>query len=178
METFTGTICAFGFNYAPYDWLICAGQLLPIQSNTALFALLGTKYGGNGTSTFALPNLMGRVAISQGSNGQTTHNVGDDGGANTVTLLSSNLPPHTHPISVNLTSGGRASTNNPAGAYLTTSENGGIANYSTQPSTDTFMKSPTISLGNTGGTASFSVQDPYLVMNYCICAYGYFPQRD
>jgi len=181
MDAFIGTICAFGFNYAPYQWAMCQGQILPIQSNTALFSLLGTAYGGNGTSTFGLPNLVGKVANGQGSNGQSSYVMGETGGNDNVTVLGSNLPIHNHTITTAIktstaTSGGIA---NPANAFPGSSAGlNGTKIYSPAATTGTFMGSPTVTLGNTGGTTPISVQDPGLVMTYCISLVGYFPTRN
>lgn len=180
MDIFIGTISAFGFNYAPYGWAFCQGQILPIGQNTALFALLGTYYGGNGTSTFGLPDLGGRVAISQGTNGQSTYNIGETDGANTVTLVSSNLPAHTHGVSVTLTSNDRDPSNSssPVNNFPGIATDSTAGNYNDAPSGNVFMKSPSITLGTTGGNSPISIQDPVLVMNYSIATQGSFPPRN
>lgn len=178
MEPFIGSICAFGFNYAPYGWSLCQGQILSISSNTALFSLLGTAYGGNGTSTFGLPNLSGRVAICQGTNMQSNYVMGESGGSDTVTLLSSNLPPHTHPVAVTLKANATGADGpNPGGSYPGTNSNS-VAVYNPSPTTAKYMKQFTVTLGNTGGIAPIGIQDPGLVMNYCIAQYGVFPSRN
>lgn len=180
MDIFIGTICAFGFNYAPYGWAMCQGQILPISQNTPLFALIGTYYGGNGTSTFALPNLGGRVAISQGSNGQSMYTIGETDGVNSVTLTSNNLPAHTHPVSVTLSSNDRdqSTASTPGANYLGIATDNGAGNYNDSASGNVYMKSPSITLASTGGTQPISIQDPVLVMNYCIAINGVFPPRN
>jgi microcystin-dependent protein len=179
MEAFVGTICAYGFNYAPYGWSFCAGQIISIQSNTALFSLLGTVYGGNGTSNFGLPNLQGRVAIGQGSNSQSNYVMGEFGGNDAVTVLGSNLPPHTHSVTLAISSNVVAQDSlAPGTEFPAANELLAVFNYATTPTPSKFMKPPTVTLGNTGGTTPVGVQDPGLVLNYCICQYGIFPSRN
>ena len=99
MEPFLGEIRMFGFDFAPQGWALCNGQLLPINQNQALFSLLGNMYGGNGTTTFALPNLQSRVPIHQGQGaGLSAYVVGQAGGAETVTLAAAQMPAHAHPV--------------------------------------------------------------------------------
>src|ERR1700682_3977139 len=101
-DPFVAEIRIFPFNFAPRGWAFCSGQILPISQNTALFSLLGTQYGGNGTSNFALPNFQGKVAIGQGQGpGLTPRSVGETGGEQFVTLNGNQLPPHTHPAICN-----------------------------------------------------------------------------
>jgi len=176
MDVFIGTISGMGFNFAPYGWMMCQGQILPIQAYAAMFSLLGTAYGGNGTSNFGLPNLAGRVANGQGSNGQSTYQMGEEGGSSNVNILISNLPPHTHPLQVTLNANSRSQSdstpvNNFPAPSVTPSNN-----YSSQ--TNAVMKPPTITLGNTGGSTPISIQDPILAINYCIAYQGIFPTRN
>jgi microcystin-dependent protein len=180
MEVYIGTICAFGFNYAPYGFMFCQGQILPINGNTALFSLLGTAYGGNGTSTFGLPNLGGSVAIGQGNNGQSTYSMGETGGANSVSLTSGNLPAHAHSFTVVLNGNDRDTaglSNSPAGNFPATATGANVGNYNDVASTGVFMKPPTVILGSTGGNMPVSIQDPILVVNYSIALQGIFPPR-
>src|ERR1700719_3340863 len=110
---YIGEIRMFGGNFAPRNWALCNGQLLLISQNTALFSILGTTYGGNGTTTFGLPNLQGRVPIHWGSGaGLSTYAPGQTAGAESVTLLQSNLPPHSHAVNAIASGGNQAS---PAG---------------------------------------------------------------
>src|ERR1700729_490214 len=111
MNPFVGQILMVAFNFAPQGWALCNGQLLPIAQNQALFSLLGTYYGGDGRTTFALPNLQGRVPVHQGSG---SYFMGASGGVETVTLGVNNLPSHNHPANCSSTAG---STANPAGHY-------------------------------------------------------------
>src|SRR5271167_4454482 len=106
MDPFLSQILIWPPNFAPQGWALCAGQLLPISQNTALFALIGTFYGGDGISNFALPNLQGRVPIHMGSNGQGTFYLGQTGGSETVTLTQSNLPAHSHAVNAVDSDGG------------------------------------------------------------------------
>ena len=108
---FIGQIQAFGFNFPPLDWALCAGQLIPISQNNALFALLGTVYGGDGVQTFALPDLRGRVAIGQGQGlGLSIYDIGEVGGVENTTLLLSNLTNHTHTATFTPSGGGGGGT--------------------------------------------------------------------
>jgi len=178
MQAFLGSICQFGFNFAPYQWALCNGSVLPISQYAALFSLIGTNYGGNGTTNFQLPNLMGNVAIGQGSNGQSNYVMGETGGSNTVTILNTNLPAHSHTISLSLNANNTiAGANSPAAAFP------GLAGTNTKPyntasATGVFMANPSATLGATGGTTPISIADPSLVLNYCISLYGVFPTRN
>jgi microcystin-dependent protein len=179
MDIFIGTICAFGFNYAPYQWALCQGQLIAIQQNTALFALLGTQYGGDGVRTFALPNLQNNVAIGMGSNGMSNYNVGETGGMSTVSINYSNMPAHTHAVNFAYKADGRddANLSNPQNAFPGLS-GAGKNDYKDSASNGTFMGAPTVTLGNTGGQGTpISIVDPNLVLNYSIAMYGIFPSR-
>src|SRR5262249_11371621 len=99
MQPFTGQISVFGFNFPPSNWMLCAGQTIAISSNTALFSLIGTTYGGNGTTTFQLPNLQGMVAVGQGQQpGESVYSMGDVGGVPTVALSRQETPSHTHAL--------------------------------------------------------------------------------
>jgi microcystin-dependent protein len=179
MDTFIGTICVFGFNFAPRNWAFCNGQLVAIQSNTALFSLLGTTYGGNGTTTFALPNLQGRAAVCQGQLlGGSNYIMGEMGGNDNVTVLISNMPAHAHNVGIVVNANARAqSTNSPSGAFPAPSEKN-QNNYSTTSTTGVLMKGISTTLGASGGSTPIPISDPSLVMNYCICQYGIFPSRN
>lgn len=176
MEVYIGTISVFGFNFAPYQWALCSGQILPISSNTALFSLLGTNYGGNGSSTFGLPNLQGRVAIHQGQlSGGSTYSMGQTGGSETVTLNMGNLPAHNHNLLVT------PKANNAATDSQTPGNEFSGANTHTPyaaASSGAKMAGFNVTLGATGGTTPVSISDPSLVMNYCIALYGIFPTRN
>lgn len=180
MDVYIGTICAFGFNYAPINFAQCNGQILNISQYTALFSLLGTYYGGNGTSTFALPNLMGHVANCQGQQpGGTDYMMGMTGGTSTVTLTPSNLPPHTHSVSFALNCNNNAASGTSPNASAQWPGNSGQAVYNAA-NTGVTIATPTVTLANTGGTpvTPVSIVDPYLVMNYSICLNGIYPTRN
>jgi len=167
-DPYVGQIMAVAFNFAPQGWAICNGQILPISQNTALFSLLGTTYGGNGTTNFALPDLRGRMLTGQGQGpGLPDVSLGEQGGTATSTLTLANLPPHTHPINAS-TSLGTTSipTNN---VLANTSDND--KEYTT---TANSVMMPT---GSAGGGQSINNMQPYTGMNYIIALQGIFPPR-
>ena len=165
-QPFIGQIVLFAGNFAPRGWALCNGQLLPISQNTALFSILGTTYGGNGQTTFALPDLRGRVAVSSGQGpGLTPRSLGEMAGSETVTLTASQMPAHTH--AVNATNNGQT-TNRPQSAVPA---KGGT--YSTA-SPDTTMNA----VGNAGGSQPHDNLPPYTTLNYIIALEGIFPSRN
>jgi len=167
-EPFLGEIRLFSFNFAPQGWALCDGQILPIAQNTALFSLLGTQYGGNGQTTFALPDLRGRVAIHMGQGpGLSPYTQGEVGGAETVTLGQNELPPHSHTAAV---SQGGSMGNRPGGNVPSA---GGA--YTATPDGSTFNAAH---IQNTGGGQPFAVLPPYLALNYCIALFGIYPSRN
>lgn len=169
-EPFLGEIRTFGFNFAPQGWAMCNGQLLPISQNTALFALLGTFYGGNGTTTFALPNLQGRVGIQQGQGqGLSPYNIGQVGGSETVTLIQNQMPAHSHGVAA---SDGNASGTRPGGSVLGRVQS---AIYSAAP--DGTTMNPAM-IATVGGSQPFGIIQPYLCLNFCIALQGIFPSRN
>jgi microcystin-dependent protein len=166
-QPFIGEIRLFGFNFAPRGWAPCQGQLLSIAQNTALFALLGTMYGGNGQTTFALPDLRGRFPMSFGQGaGLTNRTQGEMSGTETVTLTQGQMPPHNHPLrSTNQPSG----TTRPAGNYPA----GGGAYAAAADGT---MAPDVVNVA--GGGQPHDNIPPYLVLNYCIALEGIFPSRN
>lgn len=168
-DPFVAEIRIFPFNFAPRGWAWCDGQLLPLSQNTALFSLLGTTYGGDGKSNFALPNLQGRAPMHPGQGpGLSLHDLGEQSGSETVTLLQSEIPAHTH--SLNMSS--RSSDNlNPAGLALGT----GNAIYSTAPSPQVSMAGAT--LAPVGGDQPHNNMMPYLTFYFNIALQGVFPPR-
>ncbi len=180
MEVYMGTVCAFGFNFAPLDWAYCNGATLAISQYSALYAVIGTQFGGNGTTTFQLPNLNGKVVVHQGTQPGTQHNyvVGETAGVNSVTLNSNNLPAHTHNMNVNINANNAAGNVglpadafpalNPASVYSSTTTPGDYLNG----------VSGSITLGQTGSNIPMSLTNPSLTMNYCIALYGLFPVRN
>jgi microcystin-dependent protein len=172
MDTFLGMIALFGFNFAPRGWALCNGQLLPIAQNTALFALLGTIYGGNGVTTFALPDLRGRVPIHFGQGtGLSNYSQGQAAGAETTTLLVANMPAHNHSLNAVSDTG---TTSAPAGAFL--GNTGALDREYKTSGTGVVMNSGAI--GNSGSGQPFNILQPYLVVSYCIALQGIFPPRD
>ncbi len=161
-EPFLSEIRLFSFNFAPKGWAQCNGQQLPINQNQALFALLGTTYGGNGQTTFALPNLRGRCAMHFGNG----HTLGEAAGSEAVTLSQSQMPAHTHFMNAASKDG---DVNIPAGNLLANFNNGyrpGAANL-------TALLAGTIT--NTGGSQAHTNMCPYIVINFCIALQGIFP---
>jgi microcystin-dependent protein len=163
--------------FIPRGWAPCNGQLLSIAQNTALFSLLGTAYGGDGRTTFALPDLRGRAAMGQGQGpGLSSYRIGSVAGSENVTLQSSQLPAHTHPIgTATVPVGGASTAASPAGAYLGTVS---PAAYGTGTSNGP-MAAGTISGPTTaiGGDQGHENRQPYLALNYYIATQGMFPQR-
>ena len=172
-EPFIGMIAIYGFNFAPRGWATCSGQLLPIAQNTALFSLLGTTYGGNGQTTFALPDLRGRVPNSAGQGpGLSSYDLGQVGGSESETLTISNLPAHGHVVATPCNTEDSTATN-PAGNFLaSTSSN--IYNSAATASAS-MSNYPT---ANAGGSQPFSILQPYLTVNFCIALEGIFPSRN
>lgn len=173
-EPFIGQIVMFGGNFAPRGWALCDGQLLPISQYSALFSILGTTYGGDGRTTFALPDLRGRVSIHAGDGpGLSDYSLGQKGGAETNTLTTSNLPAHSHSLAIYDSEG-----DSNAGSGKTLAGTGGGV-----PPTGTWTSSPpdatasTRSIGNTGGGLPVGNIQPYLTVNYIIALQGVFPSR-
>ena len=170
-QAFLGEIRMVGFNFAPVGWALCNGQLLSIQQNAALFALLGTTYGGNGITNFQLPNLQGRVPVHTGNlSGGQSYVLGQFSGAETVSLLTSNLPNHSH---ATLANSGPATTSNPSGAVLAVPGDGNI--YTTTAPNATMSASSSTAVGN---NLPVDIRQPYLVMNFIIALTGVFPSRN
>ncbi len=173
MDPFVAEIRIFPFNFAPKGWAFCDGQLLPISQNTALFSLLGTTYGGDGKSTFALPNMQGCAPMHPGQGpGLSQHYLGEQGGSETVTLISSEIPAHTHQLSGSVEDGTQGSLTN--GVTLATSVGGQL--YQTNPSSNNVSMAPS-SLAPAGGSQPHNNMQPYLTANFCIAMQGVFPPR-
>ena len=165
---FLGEIRMAGFTIAPHGWAFCNGQLLPINQNQALFALLGTTYGGDGRTTFALPNLQARVPIHVGEG----NNLGNLGGEITHTLTSGEMPTHTHPLNAY---SGNADNSDPQSDLLATAT-GGINPYGSPGGTLTSMSTQAIT--SIGGSQPHDNMQPYLVINFIIALQGIFPSRN
>ena len=171
LEPFVGMICMFGFNFPPRGWAFCQGQILPIQTNTPLFALIGTQYGGNGQTTFALPDLRGRAPVSQEN---ASGAVGIQEGTTNNTLLISNLPAHNHLINASSAAGDVAA---PAGAYRA---NTGVFDkeYKTTITAPATVQMNASMVSNTGSNTAFSIMQPSLAVNYSIAILGIYPAFD
>lgn len=167
---FVGEIRMFGFNFPPRNYAFCNGQLIPIQQNTALFSLLGTYYGGNGTTNFALPDLQGRAPLSSGQGpGLTTRDLGEVGGSRSVTLVGPEMPAHVHSMPAQ---GSRADRANASGSMLATSAD---PVYSSAGPTTTMNP---LSTGIVGGGVPHNNMQPFLALNFCIALFGIFPARN
>ena len=168
-EPFIGQIILVGFNFAPRGWALCNGQLLSIASNTALFSLLGTTFGGNGTTNFALPDLRGRVPIHFGMGpGLSNYTMGEAAGTESVTLISTQIPAHNHSL---VASSATPTTADPTGAQLPV---GSSRVYATAAAGAAMAPG---SIGLTGGSQPHPNMQPYLTMNYVIATEGIFPSR-
>lgn len=155
----------FSFSFNPKNWAYCNGQLLPINQNQALFSLLGTTFGGNGVTTFALPNLQGRVPMHFGSG----MSLGEVGGEAVHTLISSEMPAHNHTVNA---SNNAADQTYPTGNLL--SKGGSAAGF--HALTNAVMSAGVVT--NTGGSQAHENRSPYLVVNYCIALTGIFPSHN
>lgn len=174
MDPFIGQILMVGFNFAPKGWALCNGQLLPIVTNQALFSLLGTMYGGDGRTNFALPNLQGRVPIHMGQiPGGSNYAVGASGGAETVTLQVNNLPLHSHSVNCNNAPGTSADPTHNFQAEVAAT---GKTPHVYAASANAQMAAAAI--GVTGGNQPVTNMQPYLCVNFIIALQGIFPSRD
>jgi microcystin-dependent protein len=177
-DQFVAEIRIFPFNFAPTGWATCDGQTMPISQNTALFSLLGTTYGGDGKSTFALPDLRGSAPMQPGQgSGLSLRDLGQIGGSDSVTLLTTEIPVHTHTAQV---SNATATLAAPAGnvpariAYSTGTQSGTGVAYSAN--TPTVQMAPQ-ALSIAGGSQPHNNLQPYLTLTFCIALQGIFPQR-
>lgn len=176
VDPLLGEIMMFAGNFAPRGWAFCDGQLLPIAQNDALFSLLGTTYGGDGRTTFALPDLRGRAPIHAGNGpGLSNYQLGWRGGAETTTLSISNLPSHNHTLNA---SEQPATTAEPLNNYLPHGETGRVeAKEYVTPPPYSLVSLNNESIGYTGGSQPFNNVMPFLTINFCIALQGIFPSR-
>ncbi|MBW8875467.1 MAG: phage tail protein [Acidobacteria bacterium] len=174
MDPFVAEIRIFPFNFAPKGWAFCDGQILPLSQNTALFSLLGTTYGGDGKSNFALPNMQGNVPMHPGQGpGLSLHDLGETGGSETVTLLESEIPAHSHtmmslPAPANRTApigNSIARVQGTSGPYVPASPTPAPANMNDNAVTPA------------GGDQPHNDMQPYLTLNFCIALQGVYPPR-
>jgi microcystin-dependent protein len=181
-DPFIAEIVMFGGNFAPRGWALCDGQLLQISQNTALFSLLGTTYGGDGRTTFQLPDLRGRFPMHPGSGaGLTTRRLGEKGGTETVTLNTNQIPAHGHTGDGTVkVSGDAANTNNPTGNALALAEAYSDQPFPTSPATPLKLRANSVEVttADTGGGQSHNNMPPYQCVNFIIALQGIFPSRN
>jgi len=168
-DPFIGEIRAFGFNYAPYQWAFCDGALVPIQQNTPLFSILGVNYGGNGTTTFGLPNLMGQAVI-----GAQNNQVGVQQGDSAVSLTMGEMPAHTHDLIVNASQSVSAG---PGGHLVSKLTSGNLYAATTDAPAPTLTTLSPQGISVVGQGAAHENRQPFSVLNFCISLYGVFPSR-
>lgn len=200
MDGYIGTIMLFGGNFAPRNWAFCSGQLLAITEFTALYSILGTTYGGDGRTTFGLPNLKGRAVVGQGtSSSGYNYRLGNSGGFETSTLDINHMPPHSHPntltteespviveVAIPSVSNSDANLAKPVSPAVLGKMSGTSMYSNATPdnnllpfnATGTITPAVTINNANAGGGAAFSILQPYSVLNYIICLQGMFPARN
>jgi len=167
-QPYVGEVRLVGFNFAPVGWMLCAGQLIGISENSTLFNLIGTTYGGDGQSTFGLPNLQGRIPIHQGSSGGSNYVIGQTGGVEGVTLSVAQYPSHNHALLGSSNAGGGSNpANNTVGS--------GLQVYSTQTPA-TAMNSNMVGFSVSSNLAHENTQ-PYLVLNWIISLFGVYPSQ-
>lgn len=197
MDLFIGTIVPVGFNFAPEGWALCNGQTMAVQQNAALYSLLGTTFGGNGSTTFNLPDLRGRVVVGMGqAPNNSNYAIGQTGGTETVMLTISNLPAHTHVATVTAGTGTSSATavlnsvnakgvnTNPGGNLLgmgayASDGSGTLAPMAADSVTISNITTPlpSVAIGTTGGGQAISTLSPYLSLNYIINVTGIYPVR-
>lgn len=171
-DPFLGEIRMFGFGFAPKGWASCNGQLLPISQNQALFSLLGTTYGGDGRTTFALPDLRGRVPINQGQGpGLSAYAIGQQAGSESETLAVNQLPAHNHPVNA----AGGPTSNKPAGNVLAGAGGPRANTYAAAPD-GTVLHAGAV--GQAGGGQPHNNVQPTVAVSFCIALTGIYPPRD
>lgn len=180
-DPYLGTVTIFAGNFAPMSWKLCQGQLLSIAEYTALFSLLGTTYGGDGQTTFGLPDLRGRTAIHQGQGaGLSNYTLGEMGGTENTTMVSSQLPAHNH-ISMSITGNppGVSGTGNLSDPTNAVPANGGVSIYGTSgDGSGMGVSNGTAQTPIAGGSQPFNIISPILAMNYVIAVEGIYPSRN
>jgi microcystin-dependent protein len=176
-QPYLGAIFIFAGNFAPSGYQLCQGQLLAISQYAALFSILGTTYGGNGTTNFALPDLRGRAPIGQGSGpGLSPVVLGQSGGVQSVSVLTTNMPQHNHLINVSNANGAQTNPANNFVAAALDSQGGNVVGYNTSASSPATLAPATVSLAGSG--IPLNIQNPYLGINYIIAMVGIFPSRN
>jgi microcystin-dependent protein len=189
MDPYLASIWLFGGNFNPRGFALCAGQILPISPNAALFSLLGTNFGGNGTSNFGLPDLRGRTPIGQGQGpGLSQYDLGEFTGTENTTLLSSNIASHNHSINAVNTYAAATASANPAGNILAEGPKSGSGplapaekfynNTGSNPLTNVSLNPQAIGVNVGGAGLPVSIQQPYLTVTAIICTSGVYPARN
>jgi microcystin-dependent protein len=170
-DQFVAEIRIFPFNFPPTGWAFCDGQLMPISQNTALFSLLGTTYGGDGKSTFALPDMQGNAPMQPGQGqGLSLRDLGEQGGSESITLLQTEIPVHTHTWNAN---NAPATLNAPDNTRSIARSSGGTAYKVINPDAQMALQA----VSPAGGSLPHNNMQPYLTLNFCIALQGIFPQR-
>jgi microcystin-dependent protein len=190
MEGTIGEIRLFAGTFAPRNWAFCAGQLMSISQNTALFSILGTTYGGNGQTTFALPDLRSRCPVGTGQGpGLTNITLGEVSGTETVTLLTTQMPAHTHTATATVTPkavNAPGASDDPTGKYVASvvdATANKLASFhdgtgQTPVNLNAASSTATVTIGIAGNSQPVPIRNPYLGMNYIICLFGIFPSRN
>ena len=187
MNPYLASIWLFGGNFNPRGFALCAGQILPLSQNTALFSLLGVNFGGNGTSNFGLPDLRGRTPIGQGDGpGLSQYFLGETAGTENTTLLSNNIPSHNHSINAVNTYASATASANPANNVLSEGPKSGSGPLApaekfynnTSPLTNVSLNPLAIGVNVGGAGLPVSIQQPYLTITAIICTSGVFPARN
>jgi len=173
MDPFVAEIRIFPFNFAPKGWAFCDGQILPLSQNTALFSLLGTTYGGDGKSNFALPNMQGNAPMHPGQGpGLSLHDLGETGGSETVSLLESEIPAHSHVVMANAAVGNRTTPAANAISRVT-----GSTPFVPSSANPPIIQMSGNSITPAGGDQPHNNMQPYLTLNFCIALQGVYPPR-
>jgi microcystin-dependent protein len=171
---FLAEVRIFPFNFAPLGWAFCDGQIMPISQNTALFSLLGTTYGGNGSTTYALPNMQGNAPMHPGQGpGLSQYVLGETGGSTNVTLQQQQMPLHGHPMNAEARLPAATKIPGPTMAFARTANN--VTPYETSVTSNVTLAPTTI--GPSGNNAPHNNMMPYLTLNFCIALQGVYPQR-
>ncbi len=184
MDYYIGEIRLFGFQFTPKDWMPCNGQILEINQYNALFALLGTTYGGDGRTTFALPDLRGRVVMGQGTgSGLKPRTIGQQDGQEEVSLSINQIPSHSHDMDGEITvslnvNNDSGEENTPNGNYIAGGSNIFVDEAGTNQNLNGLNVTNSLNNASTGDGQSHNNLQPYLVSNYCICIQGTFPPRN
>lgn len=177
-DAYIGEIRTFGFNFAPKSWATCSGQLLSIAQNTALFSILGTTYGGNGTTTFALPDLRGRAPIHWGTGvGLANVSLGQVGGEENHLLIQTEMPTHNHTFAATTAAATKKPVN--LGVFADDVDSQAVDYFAAfNAPNSSYVNLNPLSMPAAGGSQPHNNMQPYLVLNICICLFGIFPSRN